>query len=289
MTQVHLNPLALEEVVRRALLEDIGYADITTVSVVPEGLQATAVITLQENGVVCGHPVAEMVYRLLDPRIRYERLAEEAADVPAGTVVARLVGPARGILTGERVALNFLQRLSGMATTTRRLAERVKYYKAKLVPSRKTAPGLRLVDMYAVQAGGGGSHRFDLTDAVVIKGNHIAISGGVRQAITAARRAAPFTAKVEVEVRDLDGVEEALNSGADIILLDNMEPDQIKQAVDRIAGKAIVEAAGRVHPDNLEEVAKSGVDYISLGWLTHSCRALAISLDVVGTGEEATA
>lgn len=281
-----LNPLAIEETVRRALLEDIGPGDITTEATVPEGLQAAAIILAKEPGVICGHLLGETVFRLLDPQVRYERLVEEGADVPAGTVVARLTGPARSILTGERVCLNFMQRTSGIATTTRRLAERLKYYKAKLVETRKTVPGLRLLDKYAVRVGGAANHRFGLYDAVLIKDNHIAIAGGIRPAILAARKSlGSFTTKIEVEVEDLAGLEEALGAGADIIMLDNMDPETMRQAVERVAGRAVLEASGGINADNLEEVAKTGVDYISMGALTHSVKALDLSLDIVSVGE----
>lgn len=285
-----LNPLLLEEIVRRALIEDIEHGDLTTDATVPEDLQATAVTIVKENGVFCGHPVAEMVWKLLDSRVRYTRLLDEGSDVTAGTVVARLHGPAHVILTGERVALNLVQRTSGIATVTRRLSDAIKYYKAKLVETRKTVPGLRLLDKYAVRVGGGANHRYGLADAVLIKDNHIAICGSIKAAVLAARRAAPFTARIEVEVEDLAGVDEALAAGADIILLDNMDTELLKQAVEMVAGRAILEASGKITADNLDEVARTGVDYISMGALTHSVKALDISMDVVGTGdEEATA
>lgn len=283
---MHLNPLAVEDLVRRALIEDVGYSDITTEAIVPEGLRAEALIEAGDPGVVCGHMLAETVFRLLDGQVSYERLAAEGAEVAEGTPVARIRGLARAILTGEQVALNFLQRLSGIATQTRLFSDRIRYYKAQLVATRKTAPGLRLVDKYAVRVGGGGGHRFNLSDAVLIKDNHIAVCGGVRQAITQARRSAPFTAKVEIEVEDIAGVQEALAGGADIILLDNLEPDMMKQAVELVAGKAIVEASGRVNDTNLEDVAATGVDFISMGWLTHSFRALDLSLQMVALGNE---
>lgn len=279
-----MNRLALEELVRRALTEDIGPIDITTEATVPEDWEAVAVVYAKENGVFCGHAVAELVFSLLDPHLTYARLVEEGADVAAGEPVARVVGKARAVLSGERVTLNLIQRMSGIATITRRLSERIKYYKARLVETRKTAPGLRLVDKYAVRVGGGGSHRYALFDAVLIKDNHIAIAGGIRQAITAARRAAPFTSKVEVEVRNLDELSAALEAGADIIMLDNMDPEDIREAVQLVEGRSILEASGRINESNLEDVAKTGVDFISMGALTHSVQALDVSLEVIGAG-----
>jgi len=276
-----LNPLAVEELVRRALLEDIGPGDITTEATVPEGLTCTAVIIAKENGVLCGHLVAQSTFRAMDPASVYEVLAAEGSTVTAGQQVAHVSGNARSLLSAERVALNFLQRMSGIATTTRRLSEAIKYYPARLVETRKTTPGLRLIEKYAVRVGGGLNHRYGLHDAVLIKDNHIALAGGVRPAVMAARKLASHTSRVEVEVESLAQLQEAIEAGADIILLDNMDADMMRKAVELVAGKAILEASGNINAQNLEEVARTGVDIISMGALTHSVRALDLSLEIL--------
>jgi len=275
-----LNPVAVEELVKRALLEDIGPGDITTEATVPADLICNAILIVKQPGVICGHQVAEATFRFLDPRLTYEVLVAEGLAVTEDQSVARVSGPARSILTAERVALNFIQRMSGIATTTRRLSDGIKYYHARLVETRKTTPGLRFIEKYAVRVGGGLNHRGGLYDAVLIKDNHIALAGGVRQAVLAARKISSHTSRVEVEVESLEQVQEALDAGADIILLDNMEADMMKRAVELVAGRALVEASGGISAANLEEVARTGVDIISMGALTHSVKALDISLEI---------
>jgi len=275
-----LNPIAVDELVRRALLEDIGPGDITTEATIPADRSCTAVIIAKEAGVLCGQPVAEATFRALDPRLTYEVLVPEGSEVTPGQGVARISGSARSILTAERVALNFLQRMSGIATTTRRLAESIKYYHARLVETRKTTPGLRMIEKYAVRVGGALNHRYGLHDAILIKDNHIAVAGGVREAVMAARKIASHTSRVEVECDRLEQVQEALEAGADIILLDNMDVDTMRKAVEMVAGKAVLEASGGITAANLADVAKSGVDIISMGALTHSVKSLDLSLDV---------
>jgi nicotinate-nucleotide pyrophosphorylase (carboxylating) len=276
-----LNPIAVEELVRRALLEDIGPGDITTEATVPADRTCTAVFLAKGDGVVCGHPVAQAVFRVLDASLTYETLVPEGAVVAAGTEIARVSGNARSVLAAERVALNFLQRMSGIASVTRRLADSIKYYHARLVETRKTTPGLRLIEKYAVRVGGGLNHRYGLHDAILIKDNHIAVAGGVRQAVIAARKVASHTTRVEVEVESLEMLQEALESGADIIMLDNMDPETMRKAVEITAGRAVLEASGGITAENLAEVAKTGVDIISMGALTHSVKSLDISLDIV--------
>jgi nicotinate-nucleotide pyrophosphorylase (carboxylating) len=276
-----LNPIAVDEIVRRALLEDIGAGDITTEATVPADKLATAVLLVKEEGVLCGQSVAQAVFRTYDPSLTYEILVPEGSKVVAGTEVARISGNARSILTAERVALNFLQRMSGIASITRRLSDSIKYYHARLVETRKTTPGLRILEKYAVRVGGGLNHRYGLHDAILIKDNHIAVAGGVRQAIVAARKVASHTSRVEVEVDTLEQLQEALDGGADIILLDNMDPDTMRKAVEMTAGKATLEASGGITAANLEEVARTGVDIISMGALTHSVKSLDISLDII--------
>lgn len=276
-----LNPIAVEEIVRRALLEDIGAGDITTEATVPADKLCTAVIVVKEEGVLCGQPVAQCVFRVMDPSLTYEILVPEGSRVTPGTEVARITGNARSVLTAERVALNFLQRMSGIASITRRLADSIKYYHARLVETRKTTPGLRILEKYAVRVGGGLNHRYGLHDAILIKDNHIAVAGGVRQAIVAARKVASHTSRVEVEVDTLEQLQEALDGGADIVLLDNMDPETMRRAVEMTAGKATLEASGGITAANLEEVARTGIDIISMGALTHSVKSLDISLDIV--------
>lgn len=275
-----LNPIAVDELVRRALLEDVGPGDITTEALVPLTLTCTAVIIAKQSGVICGHDLARAAFHIMDPAGSYEALVAEGAVAAEGQPVARISGSARGILTAERVALNFLQRMSGIASTTRRLAEAIKYYRARLVETRKTTPGLRIIEKYAVRVGGGLNHRYGLHDAVLIKDNHIALAGGIRQAVVAARKVASHVSRVEVEAESLEQVQEALDAGADVILLDNMDEDTMKKAVELVAGRAILEASGGITPDNLEDVARTGVDIISMGMLTHSVKSLDLSLEI---------
>jgi nicotinate-nucleotide pyrophosphorylase (carboxylating) len=275
-----LNPVAVEELVKRALLEDIGPGDITTEATVPADMTCSALLIVKQPGVVCGHQVAEATFRIADPRLTYEVLVAEGTAVTEGQNVARVSGSARSILTAERVALNFMQRMSGIATTTRRLSDAIKYYHARLVETRKTTPGLRFIEKYAVRVGGGLNHRGGLHDAVLIKDNHIALAGGVRQAVLAARKISSHTSRVEVEVESMEQVQEALDAGADIILLDNMDAEMMKKGVELVAGRALVEASGGISAANLEEVARTGVDIISMGALTHSVKALDISLEI---------
>lgn len=275
-----LNPIAVDELVRRALLEDIGPGDITTEATIPADKSCTAVIIAKEAGILCGQQVAEAAFRAMDPRLTYEVLVAEGCEITPGQGVARISGSARSVLMAERVALNFLQRMSGIATTTRNLAESIKYYHARLVETRKTTPGLRMVEKYAVRVGGGLNHRYGLHDAVLIKDNHIAVAGGVRQAVVAARKVSSHTSRVEVECETMEQVQEALDAGADIILLDNMDVDTMKKAVEMVAGKAILEASGGITAATLVDVAKTGVDIISMGALTHSVKALDLSLEV---------
>lgn len=276
-----LNPIAVEELVRRALLEDIGPGDVTTEATIPADKMCTAVLLAKEAGVICGHPVAQTVFRVMDPTITYEILVPEGGEVAAGTEVARIAGPARSVLMAERVALNFMQRMSGIASVTHLLAESIKYYHARLVETRKTTPGLRLIEKYAVRVGGGLNHRYGLHDAVLIKDNHILVAGGIRQAVMQARKMASHTSRIEVEVESLEQLQEALDSGADIIMLDNMDTETMRKAVEITAGKAVLEASGGITAANLADVARTGVDIISMGALTHSVKALDISLDIV--------
>jgi len=276
-----LNPIAVDELVRRALLEDIGPGDITTEATIPADKLCTAVMIAKEAGILCGQSVAEATFRAFDPSLTYEMLVAEGSEITPGQELARISGKARSVLTAERVALNFMQRMSGIATTTRRLSESIKYYHARLVETRKTTPGLRLVEKYAVRVGGGLNHRYGLHDAILIKDNHIAVAGGVRQAVMAARKVSSHVSRVEVEVDTLEQLQEALEAGADVILLDNMDCETMRKAVEATAGKAVLEASGGITAETLSDVARTGVDIISMGALTHSVKALDISLDVI--------
>jgi nicotinate-nucleotide pyrophosphorylase (carboxylating) len=274
--------------VRRALEEDMPWGDLTTETLVPEESQTTGRFLIKERGVICGLGVAALVFEQLDPSLRFESAVRDGARVAPGDIVAEVRGRARAILMGERTALNLMQRMSGIATTTARYVDAIEGTGATIVDTRKTVPGLRLLDKYAVRCGGGSNHRFSLSDGVLVKDNHLAvIQEGCRDSLVAglqaARRSIPHTVKIEVEVDRLDQIESALAAGADIVLLDNMAPVELRQAVERIAGRAVTEASGGITLENVCAVARSGVNLISVGALTHSVRALDISLDLVAT------
>jgi nicotinate-nucleotide pyrophosphorylase (carboxylating) len=278
-----LPQIMLEPLVRAALLEDLGRAgDITTDAIVPPDLTARMVLATRQPGVVAGLDLAALAFHLIDPAIEMKGEKPDGSRLVAGDVIATLSGPARGLLTAERVALNFLSHLSGIATVTAGIVDAVREHKAQIVCTRKTTPGLRALEKYAVRAGGGSNHRFGLDDAVLIKDNHIAIAGGVRPAIERAKAGVGHMVKIEVEVDTLGQLEEALALGVDAVLLDNMSPDTLAQAVQIVAGRAITEASGRVNPSTAPAIAASGVDLISVGWLTHSAPILDIGLDTVG-------
>jgi nicotinate-nucleotide pyrophosphorylase (carboxylating) len=274
------NMIDLEVLIDRCLSEDIGTGDLTTNSIVSGDAMTTGYIVMKEAGVVAGLPVAEMVFRRLDPAIIFRAGAPDGQQVARGALLAEVCGKARAVLTGERLALNFLQRLSGIATKTAQLVAMVAGEKACIVDTRKTTPGLRMLEKYAVRTGGGRNHRFGLYDAVLIKDNHIKVAGGIGAAVESARRHIPHTARIEVEVEDLAGVREALGARADIIMLDNMSPVEMSKAVTLVGGRALVEASGGVTAENIRAVAAAGVDLISVGALTHSAPSLDISLDI---------
>lgn len=269
------------EIIQRALDEDLGHGDMTTELTVGPEVMATGRLVAREAGVICGLGVAEIVFRTVDPKLLWTGTARDGDYVPAGRQVAIVEGPARGILAAERVALNLLQRMSGIATRTRRYVGAVEGTKARILDTRKTAPGLRVLDKYAVRCSGGHNHRFGLFDGVLVKDNHIEAAGGVAEAVRRARERAPHLMKIEVEVNHVDQIEEALTAGADILLIDNMTPSQLTLAVSLIEGRAATEASGGVDLQSVRAVADSGVDYISVGELTHSVRALDIALDLV--------
>lgn len=270
----------LDAQLRSWLEEDIGSGDITTNAIVSPEMEATGIIHAKDTGVLAGVSVARRVFELLEPEIAFqEKLADGAALAP-GTVIAEVHGSARAVLTGERLALNLLQHMSGVATRTAKLAAIAAPYGAKLVDTRKTTPGMRLLDKYAVRVGGGSNHRLGLYDAMLIKDNHIQVAGGISAALARAKSYAGHMTKIEIEVEDLAGVREALAGGADVIMLDNMAPEMMREAVGIIDHRAVVEASGGIDETTLAAAAAAGVDVISVGALTHSVKALDISMDI---------
>ena len=251
----------------------------TTDAIVPVGHRATALVVARQRGIVAGLDLARLAFELIDPAIEMRVEHDDGAVVGPGDMIATLSGPARGILTAERVALNFLCRLSGIATATASVVAAVQDYEAKIVCTRKTTPGLRAIEKYAVRVGGGSNHRFGLDDAVLIKDNHVAIAGGVTEALKRAKSSVGHLVKIELEVDTLDQLREALDQGIDAVLLDNMSPDRLREAVAIVAGRAVTEASGRITPATAPSVASTGVDLISIGWLTHSVGILDIGLD----------
>ncbi len=277
-----LDPISVERAVAAALTEDLGRAgDITTNSIIPDGATAKAAIVARKSGVIAGLPLAREAFRRLDASVDFVCELADGDEVEPATVVARISGPARAILSGERVALNYLGRLSGVATATNTFAKLIAHTKAKIVDTRKTTPGLRVFEKYAVLCGGGANHRFGLDDAVLIKDNHIAVAGGIAAALRSAKAHVGHLVKIEIEVDTLDQLDEVLAEGADAVLLDNMEPEQLSVAVAKIGGRMIAEASGGVTPDSVVAIAESGVDLISTGWITHSAPVLDLGLDIV--------
>jgi nicotinate-nucleotide pyrophosphorylase (carboxylating) len=269
-----------ESIIDNALAEDIGVGDVTTTLCIKAGQRTTATVLAKSPGVVAGLEVGAAVFRKLDPHAEWKSLVPDGTVVGEGkTPIANVYGDARALLTGERLALNLMQRMSGTATITRRFVDLVAGTKAWIIDTRKTTPGLRVLEKYAVRVGGGHNHRFGLYDAVLIKDNHIRAAGGIAPAVKGARAGVPHTMKVEVETTNLMEVEQALAVGADIILLDNMDLATLKAAVDLVAGRAITEASGRVNESTVAAIAATGVDVISVGALTHSAPAMDISLD----------
>ena len=276
-----LHPVQYEELLRQALREDLGGAgDLTTDAIVPAGLPAEALVVARQAGRVAGLEPALHVFRLLDAGVTWELRCPDGQDAPAGGTLAHLRGPARALLTGERTALNLLGRLCGIATATRDVVARLQGLPTRVTCTRKTTPGLRGLEKYAVRAGGGSNHRFGLDDGVLIKDNHRLLAGGVREAVARCRAAAGHMVRIEVEVDTLPELDEALACGVDAALLDNMPLDELRQAVARCRGRALSEASGGLRPDNVRAVAETGVDLVSLGFLTHSAPALDVALDV---------
>jgi nicotinate-nucleotide pyrophosphorylase (carboxylating) len=280
MTLTPLPTLLVEPIVCQALIEDLGRAgDITSDAIAPADRIAEIVMASRQEGVIAGLDAAALAFRLMDPSIRVATIIADGERVAPGAKVARIEGPARGMLSAERVALNFVSRLSGIASATARFVAAVAHTKARIVCTRKTTPLLRSLEKYAVRAGGGMNHRFGLDDAALIKDNHVAIAGGVAEAIRRVRGHVGHLTKIEVEVDTLAQLEEALAEGVDAVLLDNMSLDDLRLAVEMIGGRAISEASGRVSLETAAAVAETGVDLISVGWLTHSAPILDIGLD----------
>lgn len=275
-----LSPLLYMPLVHRALAEDLGRAgDITSDSIIPETASVRVTLRSRQAGRLAGIEIAEAVFRAVDARLRVEKFRRDGDALAPGDVIAIIEGPARAALTAERTALNFLGHLSGVATATARMVAAAAGHKARICCTRKTIPGMRALQKYAVRAGGGANHRFGLDDAVLIKDNHIGVAGGVRQAIARARAHAGHMVKIEVEVDTLAQLEEALLERPDIILLDNMPPGMLREAVRITAGRAVLEASGNVHLDTVAAIAATGVDLISVGALTHSSACLDLGLD----------
>ena len=269
----------LQAIVKRALDEDVGSGDATTDSIIPADANLQAKMIAKAMGVIGGLAIAEMSFQLLDNRVRFRRLVSDGGQVTPGEVLATIEGPARAILTGERTALNFVGRMSGIATLTRQFVDQVRGTKARILDTRKTAPGLRLVDKLAVEIGGGENHRMGLFDMILIKDNHIDFAGSITKAVRHAREANQ-SLNIEVEARTLDDVAECLAAKVEWIMLDNMPLDEMRQAVALATGRAKLEASGNVSLANVRAIAETGVDYISVGALTHSPRAVDVSLVV---------
>ncbi|MCQ8278989.1 carboxylating nicotinate-nucleotide diphosphorylase [Acetobacteraceae bacterium KSS8] len=275
-----LPDVMLEPQVRAALLEDLGRAgDITTDAIVPASLRTRCVLAARQKGIVAGLDMARLSFALVDPTLRFTMHAPDGSRIAPGDRIATVEGSARSILIGERVGLNYLSHLSGIASATDGVVHAIAGTKARVCCTRKTTPGLRALQKYAVRVGGGANHRFGLDDAVLIKDNHIAIAGGVSVAVERARRAIGHLVKIELEVDTLEQLKEGLRIGVDAVLLDNMPPPTLREAVAMVAGRAITEASGRVTPETAPAIAETGVDLISIGWLTHSVSVLDIGLD----------
>ena len=269
-----------------ALKEDITSEDVSTNSVMPHPQAGEVDLICKEDGIICGLQVFERVFTLLDEKTTVEFLVQDGAEVHKGQLMAKVHGDIRTLLCGERTALNYLQRMSGIATYTHSVAELLKGTGIKLLDTRKTTPNNRIFEKYAVRIGGGNNHRYNLSDGVLLKDNHIGAAGGVKEAIAAAKEYAPFVRKIEVEVETMDQVKEAVEAGADIIMLDNMTPEMMKEAVDFIAGRAQTECSGNITKENIKKILETGVDFVSSGALTHSAPILDISMKNLHAVEE---
>jgi len=276
-----LNALAIEDAVKAALQEDLGRAgDITTLATIPASARAHAVLAARQDGVIAGSEIAIAAFRMMDASVRFDTHVADGSPVTKGDVVLAVEGPARAILSAERVALNYMGRLSGIASLTALYVKAVAHTKARIVCTRKTTPGLRAFEKYAVRCGGGFNHRFGLDDAILIKDNHIAVAGGIVPALRAVKASIGHLVKIEIEVDTLAQLDEVLSEGADVVLLDNMTPQMLKEAVRRVNGTMLSEASGGVTLETVASIAESGVDMISVGALTHSAKVLDLGLDI---------
>jgi len=273
-----LNWVVIDEIIKRGLLEDINNQDITTDNIIDEDSISQGHMLAKEEGVIAGLLVVERVFRILDEDIKVHFNVKDGDKVKAGTRIAFFEGKTRALLKGERLALNLIQRMSGIATMARKYQETVRDYPVKIVDTRKTTPCLRILEKYAVRIGGAFNHRFNLSEAVMIKDNHISAAGGISEAILRIKDKISHTVKIEIEVESIEGLLEAIKAGADIVMLDNMGVDEMKRAVEAAKGRVLLEASGGITLDTLLEVAKTGVDIISVGALTHSVKAMDISL-----------
>jgi nicotinate-nucleotide pyrophosphorylase (carboxylating) len=268
----------IDEYIIDALKEDITSEDVTTNAVMPNDKQGKVELICKQDGIICGLTVFERTFKLLDESSRFETKVKDGDTVKKGELIGVVYGEIKALLSGERTALNYLQRMSGIATLTNEMVSELKGYKTKLLDTRKTTPNMRLFEKYAVKIGGGTNHRYNLTDGVLIKDNHIGAAGSITNAIKLCKEYAPFVRKIEVEVENLDMLKEALEAGADIIMLDNMDNDTMREAVKMVAGKAETECSGNVVKERLKEIAEIGVDFVSCGALTHSAPIMDLSL-----------
>jgi len=276
-----MNYLQLDKLIMRALEEDMPMGDVTTDNIIPEHSKSKATLTAKQAGVVCGIDVAKRAFEMLDPDVKFTAYFKDGDKVNPGDLMIEVSGNSRALLKAERTALNFMQRLSGISTDTNRYATMISDLKTKVVDTRKTTPGLRYLEKYAVSCGGGSNHRFSLSDGVLIKDNHIKAAGGIKNAVELVRAKIPHTVKIEVETENMEMVEEALNSKVDIIMLDNMTVEKMAEAVKFIAGRALVEASGDIDDKKIRMVAETGVDIISIGRITRSAGSLDISMRFV--------
>lgn len=270
----------VQSLIEAALTEDIGTGDITTNALIPVEMYSTATMVAKDDGIIAGMEIAATVFRILSPEIVWNPLVKDGDKIKKGDLLVEMSGPFRALLTGERLALNFLQRMSGIASMTALFVGQVREYNTKILDTRKTVPGLRILDKYAVRAGGGMNHRIGLYDMVLIKDNHIKVAGGIRNAVEQIRHKVQAGIKIEVETTTVEEVKEALEMNADIIMLDNMSNETMKLCVDLINHRAKVEASGNMNLERVKEVAATGVDYISIGALTHSVKAMDISMNI---------